>query len=164
MRAFDGNAPGCYATGRQQTYKVTKADVAEGNEGIGPLAGDTLDATYSFANNITGYFGSHRGAAGNPTRFALQVFGSKGVLETENGFGAKTHILKDSSWSPGRSGKKWEPVTSAGIGKPEPRTDLTYEGGHIAAITDLIDCIEHDQQPKCSATDSRAIIEMIAAV
>ncbi|HLQ43348.1 MAG TPA: gfo/Idh/MocA family oxidoreductase, partial [Planctomycetaceae bacterium] len=85
-------------------------------------------------------------------------------LETESGFGAKTCILKDSSWSPGRTGKKWEPVTSAGIGKPEPRTDLTYEGGHIAAITDLIDCIEHDRQPKCSATDSRAIIEMIAAV
>ena len=51
-----------------------------------------------------------------------------------------------------------------GIGKPEPRQDLTYEGGHIAAISDLIDCIEKDRQTRCSAADSRAIIEMIAAV
>lgn len=56
MRAIAGNATSCFATVLQKKHKVTKADVAEGNEGIGPLAGDTLDATYSFANNITGYF------------------------------------------------------------------------------------------------------------
>ncbi len=164
MRAFAGNATSCFATVSQKKHKITKADVADGAEGIGPLAGDAIDATYSFADGITGYFSSHRGAAGNPTRFALQIFGSKGIIETESGFGAMTHILKDSSWSPGRTGKKWEPITSAGIGKLEPRTDLTYEGGHITAIMDLIDCIEHDRQTKCSAADSRAIIEMIAAV
>lgn len=164
MRAISGNATNCFATVLQKKHRVTKADVVEGNEGIGPLAGDAIDATYSFGNGVTGYFGSHRGAAGNPTRFALQIFGSKGIIETESGYGAKTSILRDSSWSPGRTGKKWEPVTSAGIGKPEPRNDLTYEGGHIAAITDLIDCIENDRQPRCAAEDSRAIIEMIAAI
>jgi predicted dehydrogenase len=164
MRAFAGDAVSCYATVLQNRHKVTKEDVVEGNEGIGPLAGDAIDAMYSFGNGITGYFGSHRGAGGNPTRFALQVFGSRGILETESGYGAPTHILRDSSWSPGRTGKQWEPVTSAGIGKPEPRQDLTYEGGHIAAIQDLISCIGTDRQPRCSAQDSRAIIEMIAAV
>lgn len=164
MRSIAGDATSCFATVLQQKHKVTKRDVVEGNEGIGPNAGDAIDAMYSFANNITGYFGSHRGAAGNPTRFALQIFGSKGIIETESGYGARTHILRDSSWSPGRSGKKWEPVTSAGIGKPETRQDLTYEGGHIAAIQDLINCIGTDRQPRCSAYDSRAIIEMIAAI
>ena len=52
----------------------------------------------------------------------------------------------------------------AGIGKPEPRNDLTYEAGHIAAIADLIECIGTDKQPRCSAADSRAIVEMIAAI
>ena len=164
MRAFAGNATSCFATVLQQKHRVAKADVAEGKEGIGPLAGDSVDAAYTFANGVTGYMASHRGLGGSPTRFALQIFGSKGILETESGFGAKTHILRDSSWSPGRTNKNWEPVSSAGIGKPEPRQDLTYEGGHIAAINDLIDCIEKDRQTRCSAADSRAIIEMIAAV
>ena len=50
------------------------------------------------------------------------------------------------------------------VGKPEPRTDGTYEGGHIAAINDLIDSVKHNRPTKCSAEDCRSIIEMIAAV
>ncbi|MEQ1826204.1 MAG: gfo/Idh/MocA family oxidoreductase, partial [Pirellula sp.] len=62
------------------------------------------------------------------------------------------------------SGKAWEPISSAGIGKPEPRSDGSYEGGHIAAINDLIDCAETNRPTKCSAHDARAIVQMIAAV
>ena len=159
-----GNATSCFATVTEQGHKVTKADVIEGEEGIGPLAGDDVQATYSFARGATGHFASRRNMGGSPSRFALQVFGSKGVLEIESGYLIKAHLLKDSSWSPGRTGKTWQPITSAGVDKPEPRTDGTYEGGHLAAITDLIDCIERDRKPKCSAEDSRAIIEMIVAV
>ncbi len=83
--------------------------------------------------------------AGKPTRFAVQVFGSKGIIEMESGYLVKADLLRDSSWSPGRTGSKWETITSAGIGKPEPRTDGSYEGGHVAAITDLIDAIEKDR-------------------
>jgi predicted dehydrogenase len=101
---------------------------------------------------------------GSPTRFAIQVFGSKGVLEMESGYLAPAYILRDSSWSPGRTGKAWEKVTSAGIGKPEPRTDGNYEGGHIAAINDLVDAIERQRTTRCSAEDARAIIQMIAAI
>ena len=102
--------------------------------------------------------------AGNPSRFAIQVFGSKGIIEMESGYLAKAYILRDSSWSPGRTGKTWEPITSAGVGKPETRTDGSYEGGHIAAITDLLECIKHDRVPKCSVEDCRSIVEMIVAI
>src|SRR5438046_10235135 len=101
---------------------------------------------------------------GKPTRLAVQVFGSKGISELESGYLVKADLLRDSSWSPARGGGKWETITSAGIGKPEPRTDGSYEGGHVAAITDLIDAIEKDRDTKCSARDATAIIEMIAAV
>ncbi len=164
MRAVAGDASSCFATVRQQGHRVTKADVAEGNEGIGPLAGDAVDATYSFVKGVTGYFASHRAAGGSPSRFALQVFGSKGAIELQSGFLASAYILKDSSWSPGRSGKKWQLVSSAGVDKPEPRKDATYEAGHLAAINDLIDAIEKDRAPKCGAPDARAITEMIAAI
>ena len=127
-------------------------------------AGDHVQAGYAFGTGVTGYFASRKGMAGRPTRFAVQVFGSKGVIELESGYLVKADLLRDSSWSPGRSGSKWEKITSAGIGQPEPRTDGTYEGGHVAAITDLIDAIEKDRETKCSARDCTAIVEMIAAV
>lgn len=165
MRSFaGGNATSCYATVTQAGRPVAKGDVKEGAEGIGLLAGDHVQASYALPKGVTGYFASKRGMAGKPTRFAVQVFGSKGVVEIESGYLVKADILRDGSWSPGRSGAKWEPVTSAGIGKPEPRTDGTYEGGHVAAITDLIDAIEKDRDTKCTARDCTAIIEMIAAV
>ena len=82
----------------------------------------------------------------------------------ESGYMAKAYLLRDPSWSPGRSGKSWEPITSAGVGKPETRTDGNYEGGHLAAIRDLLESIKHDRSPKCSGNDGRSIVEMIVAV
>ena len=159
-----GNATSCTAVVTHQGKRVTKSEVVTGAEGIGPLAGDNVQARYSFPGGAYGHFASRRGMAGSPWRFAIQVFGSKGIIEMESGYLAKAYILRDSSWSPGRSGKSWEPITSAGIGKPEPRTDGSYEGGHIAAINDLIDSVKHNRPTKCSAEDCRSIIEMISAV
>jgi len=165
MRSLAGaNATSCTAIVTSQGHRVTKLDVMAGAEGIGPLAGDNVQARYSFPSGASGHFASRRSMAGNPSRFAIQVFGAKGIIEMESGYLAKAHILRDSSWSPGRSGKSWEPITSAGIGKPETRTDGSYEGGHIAAIRDLIDSVKHNRTTKCSAQDCRSIIEMISAV
>lgn len=159
-----GNAASCYATVTREGWPVARADVREGPEGIGPLAGDHVQASYAFPKGVTGYFASRKGMAGKPTRFAVQVFGSKGVIELESGYLVSADLLRDSSWSPGRTGSKWEKITSAGVGKPEPRADGGYEGGHVAAITDLIGAIEQGREPKCSARDATAIVEMIAAV
>jgi predicted dehydrogenase len=159
-----GNATSCTAVVTHQGNPVTKSEVMTGAEGIGPLAGDNVQARYSFPSGAYGHFASRRSMAGNPWRFAIQVFGAKGIIEMESGYLAKAYILRDSSWSPGRSGKSWEPITSAGIDEPEPRTDGSYEGGHIAAINDLIDSVKHNRATKCSAEDCRSIIEMISAV
>lgn len=165
MRSLAGGHPiSCTAVVSNQGHKLTKSDVVTGAEGIGLLAGDNVQARYSFSSGAFGHFASRRGMAGNPTRFAIQVFGSKGIIEMESGYLAKGYILRDSSWSPGRSGKNWEPITSAGVGKAESRTDGTYEGGHVAAMNDLIDSVKRDRPTRCSAEDCRGIVEMIAAV
>lgn len=159
-----GDAKSCIASVTKEGRAIAKADIIDGAEGVGPLAGDQMQARYHFGSGAAGFFASRRSAGGNPSRFAIQVFGSKGVIEMESGYLAKAWLLRDPSWSPGRSGKAWELITSAGVGKPEPRRDGTYEGGHLAAIADLVECIEQDRKPKCSGEDGRAIIEMIAAV
>jgi predicted dehydrogenase len=165
MRSLAGGQPSsCTASVYQNGQPARKGDVIEGAEGIGLLTGDHVEAKYTFARGIHGYFASKKNMGGRPSRFALQVFGSRGVLEMESGYLARAYLLRDASWSPGRSGARWETITSAGIGKPEPRKDGTYEGGHIAAIRDLIACIGTDRKTRCSAEDATAITEMIVAV
>lgn len=165
MRSLTGSdAKSCSAIMQTQGHRVTKADVVTGAEGLGPLAGDHVQATYSFENGVFGYFASRKAAGGSPSRFGIQVFGSKGVIEMTSGYLEPAYLLRDRSWSPGRAGSSWEQVTSTGIGQPESRTDGNYEGGHIAAITDLLESIRQDRPTRCSAHDCRQIIEMISAV
>lgn len=151
----------CVAQVTHHGEAIRKEHVVEGNEGLGPLAGDHVQVIYTFNDGVMGYFASRKAMAASPSRFALQVFGSKGILEIESGYLAAAHLLRDGSWSSGRSGKNWERVTSAGVGKPEPIKAGSYEDGHLAAIKDLMSAIEQDRAPKCSLIDAVGITEMI---
>jgi predicted dehydrogenase len=62
---FGGEPNWCFAHVRQKNKPITKNDVVEGAEGIGPLAGDNVTAMYGMDNGATAFFGSVRGA-GNP--------------------------------------------------------------------------------------------------
>lgn len=163
MRRFAGDVKSCTATVTQKGKPITKADIKNGREGIGPLAGDGINAAYTFKHGThTGYFGSHRGAGGRPSRFGIQIFGSKGVIEMTSGYNQTAWLLKDPGWSPGRSGEKWVPVSADGIGKPAKPGSLHH--GNITAVKDLIAAIEKDRQPISSVYDARAATEMIVSV
>ncbi|MHC4178771.1 MAG: Gfo/Idh/MocA family protein [Planctomycetota bacterium] len=165
MNHFGGDPQTCFATVWQDGRPIRKADVKPGNEGIGPLAGDEVHAQYRLSGGVTGCFDSIRNARGNPTRFGLRIFGSEGVLQLHNtGHLPDTQYLPDSSWSPGRTGKKWLPVTSAGIGKPEPLPNDGLHGGNVRAVKDLIAAVEEDRQPVSNIYEARTATEMIVAV
>jgi predicted dehydrogenase len=165
IHAIGGEPQWCFATMEQDGHPVTKADVAPGNEGLGPLAGDTVHAVYGLPNGVRATFDSVRGAgSGNPSRFALQIFGTKGVIEIRTGWLPDAVILQDPAWSPGRSGKKWRRISSAGIDKPEPIAGDTRLKGNIDACRDLIQAIHDDRQPECDAHQGLIAVEMIHAV
>jgi predicted dehydrogenase len=164
MHTFGGEPSWCFASIEQVGTPATmKVDIKEGNEGIGPLAGDTVRAMYGMPDGVTAYFGSHRDAAGNPSRFGLQIFGSQGVIEVLTGYLPAAHLLTDPSWSPGRSGTMWVPISSDGAGKPEPLSGDNDTGNEVAC-RDLIDAIEEDRLPECNVLEGKMTVEMIAAV
>lgn len=162
MHQFGGEPNWCFATVQQNGHPITAADVQPGNEGIGPLAGDMVQAMYGMDEGVTAYFASHRQAAGN--RFGLQIFGSKGVVEILTGHLPSVSYLDDPSWSPGRSGRTWQSVSSAGVGKPEPHVDGGLHAGNILACQDLLKAIQEDRQPEASVYEGRLTVEMIVAV
>lgn len=166
MRLFGGDATRCFATLSQNGKPVTAADVKPGNEGLGPLAGDEIAATFELASGAKGFFASRANMGGGAGRFGLQIHGSRGIIEILTGYLPSVKLLADPAWSPGRSNAKWQNVTTAGIDQPEP---LKPEGGplhpgNVAAIDDLLDAIEQNREPKCGVADARATVEMISAV
>lgn len=164
MRLFADDAVSCSARVWVRGRAARRSDVVPGNEGIGPLTGDHVQAVYELPGNVTGYFASRRGMGGNPSRFGVQIFGSKGVIEILSGYLVPAWLLRDPSWSPGRGGTKWLPVTSAGVDQPEPLKGQSKHRGNDRIVDDLLNAIEEDREPHGGARSALAATEMIAAV
>ncbi|RLS58833.1 MAG: gfo/Idh/MocA family oxidoreductase [Planctomycetota bacterium] len=164
MRVYGGDPVSCYATMRQSGLPVRPEHVRAGNEGLGPLAGDRIDAMYRFQSGVVGYFSSQRGAGGNPNRFGLRIYGSRGVIDHTSGYGNPAYLIADPHWSGPTSRAAWRTISSQGIDQPETLTATGYEGGNPAAARDLIAAIEQDRPPLCSMTEARGAIEMVLGV
>ncbi|MCX7825088.1 MAG: Gfo/Idh/MocA family oxidoreductase [Verrucomicrobiae bacterium] len=165
MRLLAGDAKWCMARVLDGGKPVTRAEVRDGNEGIGPLAGDRIDAMYGFAPPTVGFFSSQRNAGKPTSRFGLRVLGTKGCLDIGTGSLPNVFFLDDPQWRGGNA--RWQPVTSAGLNLPEPlptKGPSDLNAGNIWIAQDLIRAIETDAQPKGSFADGRAALEMILAV
>ena len=165
MQYLGGQPEWCFGSVQQDGRPISPQDVKPGNAGIGALAGDEVHAMYRLAGGRMAYFDSVRNAKANPTRFGLSIFGSKGVIAMAKfGYMGPVYLLPDPSWSPGRTGKKWISVSSAGPGQPETLGGGGHATANVVGVKDLIAAVEQDRQPKSSIYDARITTEMIVAV
>lgn len=170
MRFFAGDPRWCYARAgvvdKEGVRLASKAEVREGGEGMGPIAGDHITAMYGFDKGVVGHFASTRctRGKGEPDRFGLTIYGTRGIVQLTTGGLPPVYCLNDPSWFPGRGKGVWQPITSAGVGKPETHKDGGLGQGNVWIARDLIEAIEKDRQPRGSMYDGRAALEMILAV
>ena len=164
MRFLCGDPSWCIARVRQAGRPITVADKKEGNEPVGPIAGDEITATFGFASPTIGFFGSHPTRHHPGSRFGLHIYGTKGIITLRMGSLPDAFYLGEPSWSPATSDKKWIPITSQGLGQPEPLTDGSLHAGNVWACQDLLDAIAADRDPICSVYDARWTIEMIQSI
>ncbi len=162
MCLFSGRPKWCFATVKERGKPVTAREVRDGNEGIGPLAGDEIHAMYGFDSPAIGTFSTHKAQHGASSRFALHILGSLGMLAIRTS--AEVYFCADPSWNPARSKTDWVRVTSQGVGKPETRDDLRLHCGNVFAVTDLLHAIESGARTKGGLDEGRAALEMILAV
>jgi predicted dehydrogenase len=164
IRLFGGAPTSCFASLRQQGKPVEKADVLEGNEGLGPLAGDHVEAMYAMNDGATAYFASKRGMGKGAARFGLQIFGSEGMIEVMSGYLGDVKFLADPTWSPGRSSQAWQNVSSAGLDQPKLIEQADNREGNRIAVLDLIAAVKEGRQPLLNMYEARGALEMIHAV
>ncbi|EDY21467.1 putative 3-chlorobenzoate-3,4-dioxygenase dyhydrogenase related protein-putative NAD-dependent oxidoreductase [Chthoniobacter flavus Ellin428] len=166
LATFFGGAPkACTATLFQDERPVTKADVKEGAEGIGPIAGNAVHARFEMERGTPVFFDSIVNAGAKGSGFGLQLIGTKGIIDLRFDTEPLAQLLPGNPFQPGKEPRAWIPISSAGPGQPEPMADIKVAvSSHLLAARDLLAAIHEDRAPLCSAADGRTVIEMIMAV
>lgn len=160
MRMFAGDPQWCFANITANGKPATKADIREATEPLGPIAGDSVRATYGFDGGVQGYFASTKSDEGNAGRWGLDIYGSKGILTMRMDAPKPVFVLRDPSWAPGAKDAKWEELP----GVPDAPTQPDREHRNAPIIDDLMAAIQEDRRPIVSMQDGRASLEMLQAV
>ncbi|MDR3403289.1 MAG: Gfo/Idh/MocA family oxidoreductase [Chthoniobacter sp.] len=166
VAAFFGGAPqSCTATLLQDGRAATKADIKDGAEGVGLLAGNAVHARFEMERGMPVFFDSIANAGAKDAGFGLQLIGNKGIIDLRFDTEPLAHLLPGSPFAPGKDARTWTPISSAGAGQPEPIADVKEQvSSHLLPARDLIAAMREDRAPLCSAADGRAVVEMIMAV
>lgn len=162
---FAGKPVACTATLLQDGRPITRDDVKDGAEGTGPLAGNEVHARFETESGVPAFFESVQKAGVKSAGFGLQLIGTGGVIDLRFDADPVAHFREGNPFQPSTEPSAWIPISSAGIGKPEPIANAgKLVMSHVTPGRDLIAAIREDRAPLCSAEDGRVIVEMISAV
>ena len=144
---------------------MTKADVRDGAEGLGPLAGNELHARFEFDSGIVGYFDSIANDGTKNAGFGMQLIGSEGIINIQADLTPLAHLVPGNPFAPPARPRPWLPISTAGVDKPEPRDELEeMVHQHVLPARDLVAAIRGNHQPLCNADEGALTVEMICAV
>lgn len=155
----------CTAAVLQDGKPVTKAEVREGDEGIGALAGNEVHARFEMTNGVPLFFDSIQNAGDKAASFGLQIIGTKGVIDFRIDKEPFAHLCIGSPFNPfAKEPRVWQSITTGGIGKP-PEAEIGKQvASHETAGLDLIAAIQENRAPLCDAEAGRETIEMVCAI
>jgi len=161
---FGGAAKTCSAVLRQDGLHVTAEHVRDGNEALGPIAGNEVHARYELSGGLVAYFDSIADDGTASEGFGLRIVGSEGMIDIKCDQFPIAHLIPGNPWRKPTDWARWIEISSAGVGKPEPISDLKQTlSGHILPIRDLLLAIGTERQPLCSIDEGAMTVEMICA-
>jgi len=162
FRGLLGEASWCFARVTERGRPITAADVRDGAEGIGPLAGDRADAMYGFERSpVVAHFATSRPEQPG-VRYGVQILGSKGRIDLGVGWSPEARLLADPAWA-GATGPGWVAIREGAGGAPEAPGDDDLVATNRRIVADLIRAVESDVQPRANVYDARAAVEMVLA-
>lgn len=166
VRYFGGPPMTCSAVMLQDGRRVTKEDVREGAEGLGPLAGNELHARYEMEKGVIATFDSIANDGTKGAGFGLQLVGSEGIVNIQCDRDPLAHLVPGNPFRPTDKPRPWIPITTAGVGKPETNRDhVARVHDHTLAVIDLVEATrDPDRMPLCSVHEAAETVEMCCAV
>jgi predicted dehydrogenase len=160
-----GKPTNCSATLLQDGRRVTRDDVRDGAEGLGPLAGNELHARFLLAGGVAAFFDTIANDGTRNHGFGLQLIGSEGVIAMRADRDPLAHLIPGNPFQTAEKPRPWLPITSAGVDVAEPDPKLIGRvHHHDVAATDLVSAIKEGRQPLCNAAEGALTVEMICSV
>jgi predicted dehydrogenase len=154
MRQFGGDPEWGFGRVTRAGRDITHADVVNGPEGLGPIAGDAIAGVFAFAGGVTGYFGSKKSDEASGQRFGLDLYGSRGVMSVRAGMEPEVRVAPSPKWT-----GEWQPLRLPGN---PPARDTGGANRDVAA--DLLEAIAGDRPPRASGHHARWTLEMVMAL
>ena len=157
MCLFAGQPQWTFAHVMQGGSDAAKSDARPATEPIGPVAGDCVAAMFGFADQVHGYFQSHRNSEPDGDRFSLEVHCTKGIIAARS--------LTDVMWFQGSSFNPAKAHTWHSIRIPEwDAQPDKYHSCHQQLVLDLLSAVEQHREPLTGIHQTRWAQEMIQSV
>jgi len=154
----------------QDGRDVTPADVKEGAEGIGLIAGNAVFAHFVFANGITATFESFPSDRPGADQFGLEIHGTRGIISVRNSPRGQMHLFPHGVFLPSDGEGRWQRILLDAWernedGSPRSGKDWTHASNRLIA-QELLRAIEEEREVQLASNpwDARAALEMIHAV
>ena len=162
MRFFAGDPLWCTARVTQDGRDITPEDRRAATEPLGPIAGDTIHATYAFDKGVQGHFASQKVPKGEGGRFQCALYGSRGIVQFD--IGAEIPLvsyLPEPRWIPGKSA--WQPLPDA-PSNDHPSDLRGTTAANRSIVEELIRIRGTNDRSPVDIYEARATLEMIMAV
>jgi predicted dehydrogenase len=167
MRYVAGNPLWAWAHLRQDGRDIAAADVKQGAEHVGPIAGNNLSGYYAFPEGVSGSFESWVGP-GATRHMGLWIEGTHGSITLHGGFDKQCWICNAPQWTPDLGGAAWERIRlpewdNGPDGHPRSGA-LFLNDANQRMVRALIECIEKGGRHFSSGEDARWAMEMYFAL
>lgn len=177
---FFGEPESVYAEVIYEGKPITKGQVCETVEPIGPTAGDDIFATFRFPNSVRAIFESRRGLVDlnkQETQMGIAVIGTEGTLSLRfddfkdavlrisrlpsppdcNAIFEEVEVVNE------RSIPNAAPLDYSLRGVQTPRASMFLESNRYG-VWDLMNSIKEDRQPLSNMYNARIALEMIYGI
>ena len=156
MRLFAGDPISCRADVWDKGEAVGKQHAREATESIGLIAGDEVEAHFTFPKQVTATFTSRARLRDTLGPWAVELKGTRGVARILMDVDPKVYILKSERLNDSGNAETWQ------------RFDKPAETGFAAAnrrvVEDWLRAIEEKREPACSGYNGMKALEMVMAV
>jgi hypothetical protein len=113
---FTGRATACTAELLTDGRPAVAADVRQGGDAIGAIAGNELHARWETESGTPVFFDSIK-RAGTPAGFGIQFIGNNGLIDVRIDQPSLAHLCEGSPFKPMDKPRVWTPVCGAENGR-----------------------------------------------
>ena len=163
MRLFAGDPTSCYARVFSEGRPITTSDKRSATEGIGPIAGDEIEATFQFPKGVTATFTSRGRLRESLAHWSVELIGTRGTVRILMDIDPRVLMKRRSEKSPLEIVEHWQPLPEDPALNLQPE-QRGFGPANRRVTADWLESIERDREPQCSGYNGMKAIEMVMAV